>query len=182
MRKTNTESRMNMINIGTKEITTERLILRKIRREDAAPLSASGSLSGTLDEVKKNIEARIKDYESPYTYHWVIEYSGEPIGRVLVWEINPRDEYCQLGYDISPEHRNRGFMTEAIKAIIVYLLDEADFNRVYCNVRTNNIGSNKVCQKAGMTLDGVLRKHFKSDIGFDDVNVYSFIKDDLKRN
>ena len=171
-----------MKNIGTKEITTERLILRKIKLEDAEPLSASGSLSGTLEEVKKNIEARIKDYESPYTYHWVIEYNNMPIGRVLAWEVSTRDEYCQLGYNISPEYRNRGFMTEAIKAIIVYLVDAADFNRVYCNVRTNNIGSNKVCQKAGMTLDGVLRKHFKSDIGFDDVNVYSFIKDDWKRD
>lgn len=171
-----------MKNTGTKEITTERLILRKIKLEDAEPLSASGSLSGTLEEVKKNIEARIKDYESLYTYHWVIEYNNMPIGRVLAWEVNAYNEYCQLGYDISPEYRNRGFMTEAIKAIIIYLVDEADFNRVYCNVRTNNISSNKVCQKAGMTLDGVLRKHFKSDIGFDDVNIYSFIKDDLKRD
>lgn len=171
-----------MKNTGTKEITTERLTLRKIKLEDAGPLSASGSLSGTLEEVKKNIEARIKDYESSYTYHWVIEYNNVPIGRVLAWEVNPHDEYCQLGYDISPEYRNRGFMTEAIKAVMTYLVDEAGFNRVYCNVRTNNVSSNKVCQKAGMTLDGVLRKHFKSAVGFDDVNVYSFIKDDYKCN
>ena len=40
-----------MKNIGTKEITTERLILRKIKLEDAEPLSASGSLSGTLERL-----------------------------------------------------------------------------------------------------------------------------------
>lgn len=90
-----------MKNTGTKEITTERLILRKIKLEDAELLSASGSLSGTLEEVKKNIEARIRDYESLYTYHWVIEYNNMPIGRVLAWEVNAHDEYCQLGYDIS---------------------------------------------------------------------------------
>ncbi len=166
--------------IGTQEIKTERLVLRKIKLEDAEQLLASGSLCGTVDEVVKNIENRIKDYDSPYAFHWVIEYHNMPIGRVLAWEVNPRNEYCQLGYDIAQEYRNQGFMTEAIKAILSYLLTEAEINRVYCSVRVPNTASNKVCQKAGMVLDGTLRKHFKSDAGFDDVNVYSLIRDDLQ--
>ncbi len=129
----------------------------------------------------KNIENRIKDYDSPYTFHWVMEYNNIPIGRVLAWEVNPYDEYCQLGYDIAQEYRNQGLMTEAIKAILLYLLTEAEVNRVYCSVRVSNIASNKVCQNAGMVLDGTLRKHYKRDAGFDDVNVYSLIRDDLHR-
>lgn len=165
--------------IGTREIITERLLLRKIKLEDAEPLLLSGSLTGTSDEAVKNIENRIEDYNSPHTFHWVIENNGRPIGRVLAWEVSLRDEYCQLGYDIAQEFRNRGFMTEAIKAVLLYLLTEAEFHRVYCSVRVSNVPSNKVCQKAGMILDGTLRKHYKSNNGYDDVNVYSLIREDL---
>ncbi|MCD8141678.1 MAG: GNAT family N-acetyltransferase [Clostridiales bacterium] len=168
-----------MKNIGTQEITTQRLLLRKIKLEDAEPLLFSGSLSGTLDTARKNIENYIEEYNLSYTYHWVIDYDNKPIGRVLAWDVSLRDEYCQLGYDISQEFCSQGFMTEAIKAVLLYLLTKADFHRVYCSVRVPNIASNKVCQKAGMILDGTLRKHYKCNNGYDDVNIYSFIKDDL---
>lgn len=165
--------------VGTQEIRTKRLLLRKIKPEDVEPLLFSGSLSCTSDTAVENVNNYIEDYNLPYTYHWVIEYDNRPIGRVLAWDVSLRDEYCQLGYDISQEFRNQGFMTEAIKAVLLFLLTEADFHRVYCSVRVPNIVSNKVCQKAGMILEGTLRKHYKCKDGYDDVNVYSFIREDL---
>ncbi len=166
--------------IGTQDIQTQRLFLRKLRQEDAGPLLTSGSFSGTPEEVANNVEARIREYDSPYAFHWVLEYDDQPIGRVLAWEVSPHDEYCQLGYDIAPEYRSQGLMSEALRAILRYLLTKVELNRVYCSVRASNIASNKVCQNAGMLLDGTLRKHRKCGADFEDVHVYSLLRDDLQ--
>ncbi len=169
-----------MNKIGTQEIKTERLILRKLCIDDAEVLHQLGCLNGPLEEVTKNIEASINQYNNPLVFHWVIEYNKIPVGRIMAWEVSDYNEYCQLGYDVAKDYRCKGIMSEALKAVIMYLIEQVGANRVYCSVRTNNIGSNKCCIKAGMTLDGTLRKHYKSDNGFDNVNVYSFIKDDIK--
>ena len=67
-------------------------------------------------------------------------------------------------------------MTEALKAVFDYLLNQSDFNRIYLQVRTNNNASNKVCEKCGMKLEGIMEKHFKSQDSFDDVNIWGITK------
>lgn len=54
---------------------------------------------------------------------------------------------CSAGYDIAPEMRGHGYMTEAVGAVIRYLLTQADANRVYCSVRAHNIASCRVCER-----------------------------------
>ena len=165
-----------MKQIGTNEIKTNRLLLRKIRLEDTTSLYELHCLSGSIEEVKKNIDNYINQYENPLIYHWIIEYEGKAIGRIMAWEVSTYNEYCQLGYDVALVYRNKGIMTEALKAVLDYLLYQSDFNRVYLQVRTNNIASNKVCEKCGMTLEGTMKKHFKSEYGFDDVNIWGITK------
>jgi len=165
-----------MKQIGTNEIKTNRLLLRKIEKKDMASLIKLGCLNGSTESIEKNIENWIKQYENPSIYHWVIEYEEKAIGRILAWEVSTYNEYCQLGYDLALNFRNKGIMTEALKAVLDYLLNTAEFNRVYCQVRVNNIASNKLCKKCGMILEGTMKKHFKSKDGFDDVNVFGITK------
>lgn len=165
-----------MKQIGTNDIKTNRLLLRKIRIDDATSLYELGCLNGTIEEVTNNINNWIKQYENPLIYHFVIEYEGKAIGRIMAWEISTYNEYCQLGFDVAEAYRNKGIMSEAIKAVFDYLLYQADFNRIYLQVRANNIPSNKVCEKCGMILEGTMKNHFKSQNGFDDVNIWGITK------
>ena len=97
------------------------------------------------------------------------------------WEVSPFNGYVQLGYDISPAWRGKGYMTEAVGAVIRYLLIDAEANRVYCSVRQSNMASRRVCEKNGMRHEGVLRQHYaRQDGGYDDVYLYGIIRDDLK--
>lgn len=55
----------------------------------------------------------------------------------------------EIGYVISPKHKGNGYMTEALKASIKYLLNNG-FNEVICGAFDFNHASMKVMQKAGM--------------------------------
>lgn len=166
--------------IGTKTITTARLVLRPVQLSDAEALVRVKSLAMSVEEAKKSVTAMVEELKHPFCFHWVITLDGRTIGRVKGWDVSPYNGYLQLGYDIGPEYRNQGYMTEAVQAVIRYMLMEADANRLYCSVREGNLASRRVCEKCGMRHEGTLRQHYaRQDGGYDDVRLYGILKCDF---
>lgn len=166
--------------IGTKTIRTTRLLLRKPEHDDAAALVEIRSLPMTMAEARKAVASMVAESAKPFCFHWVITMEGRTVGRIKCWEVDPYNGYVQLGYDVGPEYRGQGIMTEAVGAVIRYMLTEADANRVYCSVRENNHASRRVCEKNGMKHEGILRQHYaRQDGGYDDVHIYGIIRSDL---
>lgn len=168
--------------VGSKNIRTKRLLLRAPQLEDAEALMRIRSLPMSLPEAKKAVAGMEEECRTPFCYHWVITLDGMVIGRVKAWDVNPYNGYLQLGYDVGEAFRNQGYMTEAVQAVVHYMLTEADANRVYCSVREGNAASRRVCEKAGMVLEGTLRQHYaRQDGGYDDVCIYGVIKRDMRK-
>ncbi len=165
-----------MKNIGTIRLKTERLFLRPLGEEDIEALHAAGCLVGNLDEVQKRGRRMIEEYQKPFCFHWAITLEGKPIGRIRAWDIDPFNNRCQLGYDIAKAYRGQGLMTEAASAVIDFLFQKAEIHRIFCHVRAGNIASMRVCEKCGMTLEGKLLAHYKTQVGYDDVKVYGIIR------
>lgn len=166
--------------LGTQELVTGRLLLRKIKKEDAESLYAAGCLGETLQEAVELVENMMKYNDDPFTFHWALEYQGKAVGRIKGWEIHPQHNYIQLGYDIGATYRCMGLMTEAVQAVCAYLLKECDFNRVYCMVRESNLASMRVCEKAGMQHEGFLRNHWQEPDGtYINVHYYGMLLSDL---
>lgn len=170
-----------MKGVGTRTITTERLLLRAPQQSDAAGLRLAGALPMTEDEAEKAVAAMVAERGKPFVFHWVITIEGRPVGRVKGWEVSPYNGYVQLGYDIGPQWRGRGYMTEAVRAVIRYLLQEAQAHRVYAMARESNTASRRVLEKAGMQHEGVMRGHFMAQDGsYDNVHVYGILAGELK--
>lgn len=166
--------------ISTRTLTTRRLTLRVPQVSDAADLVAAGSLLMSVEDAKVRLSDMASEATKPFGFHWVITLDGHAIGRVKGWEVSPFNGYVQLGYDLSPAHRGKGYMTEAVGAVIRCLLTVAEANRVYCSVREGNLASRRVCEKNGMRPEGVLRQHYaRQDGGYDDVHLYGIVRSDL---
>lgn len=166
--------------IGSRTIHTTRLILRAPQEADAEALSAIGSLPMPLEEAKKAVRGMVAEKSHPFCFHWVITRNGEVVGRVKGWEVSPYNGYVQLGYDTGRAFRNQGYMTEAVQAVIRYLLLEAEANHVYCSVRESNAASRRVCEKCGMTHEGTLRQHYaRQDGGYDNVYLYGMLREEV---
>lgn len=168
--------------VGTRTIHTERLVLRAPEMGDAEALVRIRSLAMPLKEGFKAAAEMAAEAAKPFGFHWVILRQGVVIGRIKAWEVNPYNGYLQLGYDMGEEFRNQGYMTEAVQAVVRYMLTEADANRVYCSIRTGNAASRRVCEKCGMTHEGTLRQHYaRQDGGYEDVMIYGILKCDLQK-
>ena len=60
----------------------------------------------------------------------------------------------ELGYGVHHEHRNRGYATEAARALVVWALEQDGIDRVTARCRPENTASARVLTKAGLAQTG----------------------------
>lgn len=184
---------MMLNHTGTQNIETERLLLRKFKLDDAQQMFdnwtkdpenveyISFSAHKEVRDTYKFLEKWIDKYKNKDSYIWCITLkdTGEVIGSVDVIEIIEFRSTCEIGYVISKKYWNKGIMTEALKAVIAYLLSKVGFNRIQLRHMTDNPASGRVMQKCGMKFEGILRQYGVKNIGERcDTAIYSILKED----
>jgi len=95
--------------------------------------------------------------------------------------VNETDLCGDFGYSISRKYWGQGIATEALKAVLKLAFETVGFNRIESYHSTKNPASGKVMQKAGMKFEGLARQKYKSNVGFEDSNLYSILKEDYFR-
>jgi RimJ/RimL family protein N-acetyltransferase len=87
----------------------------------------------------------------------------------------------ELGYWIGVPFWNRGYCTEAVRALMRFGFEALDLHRLEARHFTRNPASGRVMQKLGMTLEGVHRDAFLRWDRFEDVAVYGILRDEWIR-
>jgi len=68
-----------------------------------------------------------------------------------------RTPSAKLGYTLDEEHRGKGYMTEALGAVITFAFEKLSLQKVEARVRTTNAASRAVVQRSGFKLTGNVR-------------------------
>ena len=69
----------------------------------------------------------------------------------------------EVGYLIGPEHRGRGYASDALRTITRWGFDELGLARVQWRAEVGNDASRRVAEKAGFTMEGLLRQSLEED-------------------
>lgn len=88
----------------------------------------------------------------------------------------------ELGYYLAEEYWGKGIMTEAVKEICAYVFSYSDIIRIYADVFSDNIGSCRVLEKAGFTLEGTLRKSAVKNGIIKDMKMYALLRTEGEKN
>ncbi|WP_030794605.1 GNAT family N-acetyltransferase [Streptomyces sp. NRRL S-920] len=70
---------------------------------------------------------------------------------------HPRSGAWEVGYWTAKEHRGRGYMTEAVLGLARWAFTDLRCPRLEWRAEIGNTGSRAVVEKAGFTVEGVLR-------------------------
>ena len=156
-----------MKSIGTKEIRTERLVLRRFSEEDindvyenygSDPLvnryidfAPCSTLEGADEFIRMHVDRY--DTDSDF-YGWAITLDGVVIGSIGLFDVCPDKESAEIGYSLGSRWWGTGLATEAAKAVIDFAFNEIELKRVYGSHHPENIGSGKVMMKASMKYEG----------------------------
>jgi [ribosomal protein S5]-alanine N-acetyltransferase len=69
---------------------------------------------------------------------------------------------CFLGYEMSCDHLNRGYITEALQALVFDIaFGPLGLHRVEANVMPHNAASIRVLEKLGFTDEGLARRYLR---------------------
>lgn len=147
---------------GTAELRTEHLKLRRYRPEDAEELyryfgqdPSTYQYSGwnpyaTPEMTRKTIERFIESYRDGHSYSWVMDVDDVIVGTIGAYDY--KGGCIEVGLTVNKGWRGRGFATEALQRVLDYLTVNEGISGVVAWCASENTGSRKAMEKAGMKL------------------------------
>jgi ribosomal-protein-alanine N-acetyltransferase len=155
----------------TPPIETERLVLRPPRMEDAASVFEAYAQdeeavryltftpNQTLAQTEEFMRERLRRVEQGRAFVWAItrRADGTLIGMI---ELRAQQGFkADFGYALARPFWGQGLMTEALRAVLDFAFSLPGMYRVWAVCDVENVGSARVMEKAGLTFEGVLRRH-----------------------
>ena len=170
-------------------LETRDLILRPLNKADADDLFAWQSDAEvaryvlwqphqSVAESREYVRGMRSLYRRGLPSSWGIveRASGRVVGSVGVMWISAENRSAEVGYSLARPYWNRGYMTQALSAVLRSLFEDLDLNRVegQCDIR--NPASGRVMEKCGMRLEGVLRGRIFNKGEFIDTALYAAVR------
>ncbi len=87
------------------------------------------------------------------------------IGFIDVKNIDWNIPKAEIGYFIDCNYEGKGIISKFLGDVIEHLSDRYHFKKLLCRSNSRNVGSIAVAKKNGFTLEGTIRKDYKTTKG-----------------
>lgn len=170
-------------------LRTERLLLRGFTLADAPRVQ---ELAGSR-EVASTTLSMPHPYEDGVAEAWIQGHvpaweekgrltlavttdSDGLIGSIGLHHPEPTHRHAELGYWIGAPYWNRGFATEAARAVLDFGFGELGLHRIQARYFPRNAASGRVLHKLGMVHEGTMREHVWRWDRFEDLECYAVLE------
>ncbi|HET7040124.1 MAG TPA: GNAT family N-acetyltransferase [Gemmatimonadales bacterium] len=175
-------------------ISTERLVLRPFRLDDAPAvvrLAGDPRVADTTLNIphpypdgaaEQWVSGRAEEYAqgTAVTYAVSDRRTGELVGAIGL-HLYPRFARAEMGYWIGVPYWNRGYGTEAARAMLRFGFETLGLHRIYAAHFARNPASGRVMEKVGMRREGVWRQHIRREGGpLEDAVVYGILRSEWR--
>lgn len=155
------------------QLETKRLLLREMTAQDLPALSAilrdekvmyAYEHAFSDKEVQDWLDRNLERYRTDGFGLWaaVLKETGAMIGQcgITMQQIGEDKKVPEVGYLFRRDVWHQGYATEAAMACRDYAFAQLQFPHVFSIIRDNNIPSQKVARRNGMTQWGSMVKHY----------------------
>jgi len=182
-----------MIHLGTKELETDRLKLRKFELTDAEAMYRNWANDSDVTRyltwpVHTDVGVTlyvlrewVNRYNDDTFYQWAIvlkSNGNEPIGSISVVKMDERIEMVQVGYCIGKKWWHQGITSEALCELIRFFFEEVKVNRIEARHDPRNPYSGEVMKKCGMIFEGTIKQGDWNNQGICDYSMYGLVRED----
>jgi ribosomal-protein-alanine N-acetyltransferase len=170
-------------------LITKRLLLRRLYIEDAEALFDILSCEKAmvyygifpLDHVGL-AKWFIEQYQSGFIDRRLIRWgiiereSNQFIGSCGFQGLNEASSRSEIGYELHPDAWQKGYMQEALKAIISWGFESFELNRIEALIYPENTASAHTVEKLGFTKEACLKEYAYFRETFTDLDLYRLLK------
>lgn len=140
--------------------------------------------TNTLAESQANLTFSVKEIDHPDRAHVFLRIeerdTGLHIGEIgyTVSAFTPAGKLADLGYFTHTHCWNKGYTTEAVKALLRFAFTKDDVIRMSAGCLTENIGSERVMQKCGFIREAEFKQYTWHDGKLKDRVVYRLLREE----
>jgi ribosomal-protein-alanine N-acetyltransferase len=176
-----------------KTLSTARLTLRPPRRGDEDDLFALHSDAAVMryfseppwtDPARagRNVEedAAAFEREEYFRFAIVLNATQRLIGNCTLFALHPQNRRAEIGYALQSAHWGKGYMNEALGALLSYAFHELDLNRLEADIDPRNAASAHCLMRFGFSKEGLLRERWIVGGEVCDSELYGLLRRDWK--
>ena len=165
---------LNLSDIAASPMELERVRLRRIERSDRDSLFDIHSNADVsrymarpamtqLEEADELIDRIQKGLAADTVLQLAIERKSDRalLGSCLLFNFNDRGPRAEIGYSLGHAHWGKGYMHEALVALVDLAFGKLDLNRLEADIDPRNKASARSLERLGFEKEGVLRERWK---------------------
>ena len=115
----------------------------------------------TEDDFKQFVKLSLHNYADGNSMNCAIEYKGDIVGNCGFNTINHELKVVEIGYWLGEKYQGNGIITRACHCLIDYAFTQLNMHKVQIAAAEENIASRAVCERLGMTLEGIITNREK---------------------
>jgi ribosomal-protein-alanine N-acetyltransferase len=133
-------------------------------------------LKHDLEDTKVLIQTMLdREAARTHAYASVVESATDVVvGTVMFFNADWAAGHIELGYVLCESVWNRGYGTVLVRHLSRYALEALGFNKVYDRVTGVNVGSIRILEKNGYTVEAILNDYYYIDEEYSDCVILSF--------
>ena len=137
--------------------------------------------NGSVEESRRYLEGCAARWDAGTEFHWMIELkaTGDVLGSI---SCRMHGHAADFGYLLAHEYWGHGYGSEAAALLVGWLRRQHSIVRIWATTDSENVRSAAVLRKAGLQLEGVMRKAtLRPNIGDPprDTALYALVRDDI---
>ncbi|WP_162128191.1 GNAT family N-acetyltransferase [Flavobacterium phycosphaerae] len=170
-------------------LETERLVLRRIDENDVEEVFAMRGnpetmkyiprpLAKTREDALEHIAMIEEKIASNVGINWGITVKGSNkiIGIIGHYRIQLENHRAEIGYMSLPEYNGKGYITEAIKAVVRYGFEQMNLHSIEAVIDPDNTASERVLLKNGFVKEAHILENELWEGKFWDTVIYSLLR------
>lgn len=165
-------------------IESELLTLRKTELSDLdfiCRLESEGENSKYIIPWSK--EKHEKSLENTDILHLIVEdvNGNRPVGYIIIAGLENTNLSIEL-VRITIGDKGNGYGKESIRLIKDWAFMKHNVNRLWLDVKVNNLRAFNLYKKQGFVVEGTLRECLKNDKDFESLHIMSILKSEFEEN
>lgn len=147
-------------------LTTERLLLRKLKETDEEVIFLLRSDEKVNEYI---IRTKLKNKDQAGIFitiilegiifnkwiYWAIRLKANPelIGTICLWNFSRDRTVAEIGYELRPDYQGKGIMNEAMKAVLHYGFQKLNLKKIEAYTHRFNYPSTRILEKNNFKRD-----------------------------
>ena len=152
------------------------LIHNAFNKEDSSQFTCRPAIKKNAKQAEKQFNDFAKKGNTLFL--GIYTHDKTPMGRITLFDYNPRNNSLEIGYFMLPEFRQKGVAKAAVHYLVYWLLKQ-HYNKIYAQTASFNTASIRLLQSVGFKQDACLRQHHEWKGKLYDDYIFSILKEDI---